>query len=96
MEQRNETEFEKIAMAFPGLRDAAGVSPWNPNQLDIWAAEEAGEPAAIAAAQFLLSLWNRSCQWQCGAFDLHQALEAWDSPHRLCFLDWINQQTGPS
>ncbi len=58
MEQTRDTDFVMMAMAFPGLRDATGVNPWNPNQLDIWAAEEADEPGAIVAAQYLLSLWN--------------------------------------
>lgn len=93
MEQRKETDFVMMAMAFPTLRDAAGVTPWNPNRLDIWAAEEADSAEAIAAAQFLLSRWNPGCQWECGGFDLHRAFATWDSPHRLAYLDWASRES---
>lgn len=88
-----DSNFIMMAMDFPGLRNAAGVSPWNPNQLDIWATEESDEPAAVAAAQFLLSSWNPGCQWQCGAFDVNRACAIWDSPHRLAFLDWASRES---
>jgi len=76
MEQLKETDFVMMAMAFPTLRDAAGVAPWNPNRLDIWASEEADSPEAIAAAQFLLLRWNPGCEWECGGFDPHRAFAA--------------------
>ncbi len=93
MEQQKETDFVMMAMAFPTLRDAAGVAPWNPNRLDIWASEEADSPEAIAAAQFLLSRWNPGCEWECGGFDPHRAFAAWDSPHRLAYLDWASRES---
>lgn len=92
MKASTDTDFIKLAMAFPSLQHAPGISPWNPNRLDIWAAEEADEPAAIAAAQFLLSVWNRSCRWQCGSFDVTGAFETWDSAHRLGFLNWATRE----
>jgi hypothetical protein len=91
MVKRDDTEFERLALAFPALKRAVGISPWSPNQLDIWATEEATEPAAIAAAQFLLSLWNRNCRWQCGSFDMFSALEKWDVPHRSGFLESVGR-----
>ena len=93
MEIIREKDFELMAMAFPTLRDAEGVFPWNPNRLDIWAAEEADSPEAIAAAQFLLSLWNPCCQWECGCFNPQQAFQYWDSPHRLAYLDWASRES---
>jgi hypothetical protein len=93
MEQQKETEFMMMAMAFPTLREAEGVTPWNPNRLDIWAAEEADSPEAIAAAQFLLSQWNPGCQWECGRFNPQQAFRYWDSPHRLAYLEWASRDS---
>lgn len=92
MDIQREKKFVMMAMAFPALRDAEGVAPWNPNRLDIWAAEEAGTPEAIAAAQFLLSRWNPSFQWECGSFDPLRAFKNWDSPHRLAYLDWASSE----
>ncbi len=91
MMERNDREFERLALAFPALKQAEGVCPWSPNKLDIWATEQATEPAAIAAAQFLLSLWNRKCRWQCGSFDLFSAMEKWDYPHRSGFLESVGR-----
>ena len=93
MEQLKETDIVMMAMAFPTLREAEGITPWNPNRLDIWAAEEADESGAIAAAQFLLSRWNPACQWECGRFDPLRAFAAWDSPHRLAFLDGASRES---
>lgn len=91
MIERNDTEFEQLALGFPALKKAAGISPWSPNRLDIWATEEATEPAAVAAAQFLLALWNRNCRWQCGSFDMFRALERWDPNHRSGFLESVGR-----
>jgi hypothetical protein len=96
MEQAKDADFVMMAMAFPGLRDAAGINPWNPNQLDIWAAEEADEPGAIVAAQYLLSLWNPGCQWQCGAFDPHYAIKVWGGSHRRGFLELASRDATPN
>lgn len=86
-------QFIHLAMRFPTLFDADGISPWNPQRLDAWAAEQADDPAAVAAAQFVLALWNRNCQWECGAFDLLTAFENWDLPHRLGFLEWASRKS---
>lgn len=91
MTRDQDTEFTQLALRFPALTRAEGISPWSPNRLDIWAAEETSEPAALAAAQFLLSLWNRRHDWECGRFDVVAAFEIWDLPHRRGFLDWAGR-----
>ncbi|HWL10136.1 MAG TPA: hypothetical protein VNQ76_17155 [Planctomicrobium sp.] len=93
MIQNNDIQFIHLAMRFPALYDADGISPWNPDRLDTWAAEETDEPAAVAATQFLLSSWNPSCQWQCGAFDAQRACTVWDPPHRLAYFDWASRKS---
>ncbi len=93
MIKHSDTEFEQLALAFPALKEAEGISPWSPNKLDIWATEEATEPAAVAAAQFLLALWNCNCRWQCGSFDMFRALERWDLYHRWGFLESVGRLT---
>lgn len=88
MERSKDDQFTQLAEQFPGLRGADGISPWNPNCLDIWATERSAEPMGLAAAQFLLSLWNRRYDWECGRFDVVAAFEIWDLPHRSAFLEW--------
>jgi hypothetical protein len=41
--KQNDIAFLGLGVKFPALINAPGVSPWNPNQLDIWAAEAAGD-----------------------------------------------------
>jgi len=91
MERDKDAEFTQLAMGFPSLREAAGISPWNPNRLDIWAAGETSDPAAIAAAQFLLASWNPRYDWECGRFEVVAAFKIWDLPHRLQFHEWARR-----
>ena len=93
MINQRETKFVMMALAFPALWKADGIVPWNPNRLDIWAAEEADAPEAIAAVQYLLSLWNPGFQWQCGSFNPRSAFQYWDCPHRLAYLDWASRDS---
>jgi hypothetical protein len=39
--KQSDNAFLGLGVKFPALVDAPGVAPWNPNQLDIWAAESA-------------------------------------------------------
>jgi hypothetical protein len=87
MEKQSELGFMGYAVKFPSLCDARGVMPWNPNQLDIWAAELGRNRQAVHAARFILERWNSGFDWECGKFDPKQALECWDKSHRRVFLD---------
>jgi hypothetical protein len=46
--------------------------------------------------QYLLSLWNPGCQWQCGAFDPHYAVQVWDASHRRGFLELASRDATPN
>ncbi len=87
MEKRSELGFMGHAIRFPSLDDAQGVMPWNPNQLDIWAAEFGRDLQAIHAARYILERWNSGFAWECGKFDPKSALDCWDKSHRRVFLD---------
>jgi hypothetical protein len=41
--KQSDNAFLGLGVKFPALVDAPGVAPWNPNQLDIWAAESADD-----------------------------------------------------
>ena len=51
-----------LAQAFPSLRDASGLAPWAPRELERWAVD-APETGRHAAA-FVLSVWARH-PWSC-------------------------------
>jgi len=91
--KQNDIAFLGLGVKFPALIDAPGVSPWDPNQLDIWAAESASNNNAVHAARFLLNLWMPSREWQCGRFDMNEAIQNWDRTHRRAFLDWATHET---
>ncbi len=85
--QPSEAHLELLATCFPSLREAPGVSPWNPNQLDIWTSEFGRDQNAVHAAKYLLALWNAHNGWECGAFSPKIAIEVWDRTHRRAFLE---------
>ena len=91
--KQTDYEFMGLGVRFPALLDAPGLSPWNPNQLDIWAADKSTDINAIHAARFLLNLWMPAREWQCGRFDLNAAIQSWDRSHRRAFLDWASRQS---
>ena len=82
----------KVAAQFPSLRTAAGVQPWSPNQLDIWASDILRSEHEIHSARFLLSLWNDDCEWECGIWNSQAAIRAWDHAHRSAFLQLAASQ----
>ena len=87
MERQTDLGFMSWAVRFPSLNDAAGIMPWDPNQLDIWTAEFGRDPQAIHAARFILEAWHPGFAWECGKFDPKAALASWDKTHRRVFLD---------
>jgi hypothetical protein len=91
MELHRESKIVLIAESFPSLARADGVSPWNPNRLDVWASEFGRTDDAVYAARFLLRLWNSDCDWECGRFDAQIAIRIWDRVHRRAFLDVATQ-----
>ncbi len=81
--------MEILAASFPGLRHARGIQPWDALHLDNWASGPAPGHGARCAAQFILTVWNPSAEWECGRFDLMEALACWDAEHRFAFLEWV-------
>jgi hypothetical protein len=83
----HESSIIALAAQFPILKQAPGVSPWDPKVLEVWAATPATLDARAGwAARFVLNLWNSTEGWQAGWFDAYQAFEDWDEAHRRAFL----------
>ena len=91
--KQSDNAFLGLGVKFPALAEAPGIAPWNPNQLDIWAAESADDSNAVHSARFLLNLWMPAREWQCGRFDMNEAIQTWDRSHRRAFLDWAARET---
>lgn len=86
----------KLAASFPTLKDAPGVAPFEPRALDRWASSSpAVTSGSLAAARFVLSVFNPSTAFECGRFDLHEALSVWDADHRAAFLAWATAPWWP-
>lgn len=44
---------------------------------------------AIAAAQFVLSVWSDSYEWRAGKFNMLSALHVWDEYQKKAFRQWV-------
>jgi hypothetical protein len=80
---------------FPCVRNAPGISTWDANLLDAWAAETPLSNGELLTARFLLAVWDPSQSWRCGAFDVMAALRVWDREHRAAFLAWATDPWWP-
>ncbi len=86
-----ETELRtlKLCQLFPCLARTTPIRQglWDPNDLDAWAVKaSAGEKHA---ARFVLTVWNQYEDWQCGKFNVFDAVVSWDDMHREAFLVWV-------
>lgn len=85
----SELKTIELARSLPCLNRLASINRglWNPNELDAWAIKaSSGEKHA---ARFVLTVWNQYEQWQCGAFNVFDAVVAWDDVHRGAFVAWV-------
>jgi hypothetical protein len=84
-----EVKVQQLASAFPTLLGADGINPWDPNGLDAWACGPAPGHGARHAARFVLAVWNNDAEWECGRFDVVEALSVWGDGQRSVFLAWV-------
>jgi hypothetical protein len=87
--------MEELALSFPTLEGRPGVTPWEPDELDQWASGPAPSHGGLCAARFVLAVWDPRHTWQCGRFDLMEALGCWDTNHRGAFVHWAGQPWWP-
>ena len=86
-----DAQMSRLALQFPTLRQAPGVQPWQPQQLERWACGPAPSSAAAHAARFMLAVWDNRRQWRCGAFDLIDAIRIWDETHAAAMQAWVSK-----
>jgi hypothetical protein len=91
-------KMSKLALSFPSLQKAQGVSPWEQNKRDAWASTPVSH-GERCTAQFVLSIWGnttmKNCLWKCGPFDFMDAFTVWDDDHRKAFQAWIRDPWWP-
>jgi hypothetical protein len=79
----------ELANLFPTLRAfKLDAKSWDANQLDSMSGKLSS--AELFSVQFILRVWNQYQKWQCGNFDIVQAMDSWDSAHREAFLSWAS------
>jgi hypothetical protein len=93
-ELKTSKRMSKLAESFPCLRDAHGVNPFDAKALDRWATDPTSHGQRITA-QFILWVWDRSTDWECGRFDLAEALQVWLPEHHRAFLNWTSDPWWP-
>jgi hypothetical protein len=77
------------------LEKASGVTLWDANTLDRWAASYTGSHGELITARFLLAVWDPEHTWSCGRFELMEALRVWNDRHRAAFLKWASDPWWP-
>ncbi|OLP16619.1 hypothetical protein BST81_20705 [Leptolyngbya sp. 'hensonii'] len=92
------TKMSKLALSFPSLQNAPGVSPWDQHKLDAWATTAISH-GERCTAQFVLAVWGhttmKNCPWKCGPFDFIEAFSVWDDTHRNAFQAWLGDPWWP-
>lgn len=53
----NEQLITELALSFPTLTNADGITPWDPEKLDAWACGGASHGGRLAV-QFILAVWH--------------------------------------
>ena len=87
-ESHEAIQIRQLARTFPSLgKNAPGIDPWIPHELNRWAVGPASS-GERHAARFVLAVWDNAADWECGRFDIVEALTVWDEPHRAAFLAW--------
>ncbi|RUL84024.1 hypothetical protein [Tautonia sociabilis] len=90
-----EERIAELARTFPSsLVGAPGIKPWEPRNLDSWAASVVSSGERQAAC-FILAVWDSGSAWDCGHFDLMKALSTWDEAHHRAFLTWAAEPWWP-
>jgi len=77
----------ELANSFRCLRGAPGVGGglWDALALDAWASGGASS-GEKHTARFVLGVWNARHEWDCGKFDIFDAIDIWNHDDREVFL----------
>lgn len=83
-----------LAQSFPCLMNAWGIEPFEPEELNRWAASGLSHGQRTTAC-FILNVWDGSTEWEAGRFDVMEAFRVWDPSHHAAFLEWAKDPWWP-
>src|SRR4051794_22400017 len=89
-EERVAARVSQLARSFPALRGAPGVDPWDAVALNLWTCKGVSHGEKLSA-QLILTVWNQYEAWECGKFEVMEALQVWDDRHRSAFIEWAKE-----
>ena len=80
----------RLINQFPCLRHL-GIRPesWNSEAFERQSLKFSSRE--IAAAQFVLNIWNPATRWKCGEFDIIDAAYQFDEEHRKVIIEWLKE-----
>ncbi len=79
----------EMCKLFPDLRNAPGVDPWEPGELDTWAATDPMGANSKSNVRFILGIWSGSGAdyWKVGKFELAD-VTGFDQHGLKAFQEW--------
>jgi len=84
-------KMQHLAQTFPTLNTIPGIDPWDVHRLGTESilGVSTGTRHSILV---LISMWNPSAPEYFGLepFDIHDALQGWDTNHRRAFIAWAS------
>jgi hypothetical protein len=90
-----EQKMAELAKSFPCMAKPIGSRLWDANAIDRWAHNSPLSHGELVTVRFLLAVWDRDFDWECGRFDLMDALRVWDTRHYAAFLTWVRDPRWP-
>ncbi len=94
LQQPHKQRMSEMADAFPALRNAPGIFPFEPRKLAAWSRKAShGENCA---ARFVLGVWTGKGMFPgVKAFNFFEAMGVWDKDNRAAFLAWCKEPYWP-
>ena len=81
--------MEKFAKSFPSLKEAEGLSPWEPYKLCQWGKSYGKGSTELNAVRFVLWIFNPQLLYPCGRFELWEAMLSFEDGDREAFAQWV-------
>jgi len=79
--------MSRLALSFPALARAPGVSPWESDKFIRWVQKGGGSHGEKTCGKFVLLVWN-NFDWG-EKFNLAEAISVWDKENYKAFLEWV-------
>lgn len=91
-QSKQQKQIVALIKKFPGF---AGIVPahiladFDASAFDQWASSTPISKGELIIARFVLGVWDSYVEWQCGKFDLFEAVGIFDSGNRQVLYEWV-------